>query len=63
MADLGEGPYRTAEIAKRLGRQPSYTSAPRPQCGQSPQSLYRHGTSGAGDSGAGDSGAGGEIAA
>jgi hypothetical protein len=29
MADLGEGPYRTAEIAKRLGRQPSYTSAPR----------------------------------
>jgi hypothetical protein len=29
MADLGEGPYRTAEVAKRLGRQPSYTSAPR----------------------------------
>ena len=29
MADLGEGPYRTAEIAKRLGKQPSYTSAPR----------------------------------
>jgi hypothetical protein len=29
MADLGEGPYRTAEIAKRLGRRPSYTSAPR----------------------------------
>lgn len=29
MADLGEGPYHTAEIAKRLGRQPSYTSAPR----------------------------------
>jgi hypothetical protein len=22
-------PYRTAEVAKRLGRQPSYTSAPR----------------------------------
>ena len=29
MADLGEGPYRTAEVAKRLGRRPSYTSAPR----------------------------------
>lgn len=29
MADLGEGPYRTADIAKRLGRRPSYTSAPR----------------------------------
>ena len=29
MADLGEGPYRTAEVAKRLDRQPSYTSAPR----------------------------------
>jgi AAA ATPase domain len=29
MADLGEGHYRTAEVAKRLGKQPSYTSAPR----------------------------------
>jgi hypothetical protein len=29
MADLGEGPYRTARVAKHLGRQPSYTSAPR----------------------------------
>ena len=28
-SELGEGPYRTAEIAKRLGRRPSYTSAPR----------------------------------
>ena len=29
MADLGDGPYRTAEVAERLGRPPSYTSAPR----------------------------------
>ena len=29
MADLGEGPYRSAEVAERLGRRPSYTSAPR----------------------------------
>jgi AAA ATPase domain len=29
MADLGEGPYRTAAVAERLGRRPSYTSAPR----------------------------------
>ncbi len=29
MADLGEGPYRTAMIAERLGRRLSYTSAPR----------------------------------
>lgn len=29
MADLGEGPYRTAQVAERLGRRPSYTSAPR----------------------------------
>lgn len=29
MADLGEGPYRTAAIAERLGRRLSYTSAPR----------------------------------
>jgi hypothetical protein len=29
MADLGEGPYRTAQVAERLGRNQSYTSAPR----------------------------------
>lgn len=29
MADLGEGPYRTAAVAERLGRRLSYTSAPR----------------------------------
>jgi hypothetical protein len=29
MADIGEGPYRTAQVAERLGRRPSYTSAPR----------------------------------
>jgi AAA ATPase domain len=29
MADLGEGPYRTATVANRLGRRLSYTSAPR----------------------------------
>lgn len=29
MADLGEGPYRTAAVAERLGRSPSYISAPR----------------------------------
>jgi hypothetical protein len=29
MANLGEGPYRTADVATRLGRQPSYTSAQR----------------------------------
>ena len=29
MAALGEGPYRTAQVAERLDRQPSYTSAPR----------------------------------
>lgn len=29
MADLGEGPYRTADVAGRLGRRLSYTSAPR----------------------------------
>jgi len=29
MAALGEGPYRTAAVAKRLGRRLSYTSAPR----------------------------------
>ncbi len=29
MADLGEGPYRTAEVAQRLGKRLSYTSAPR----------------------------------
>jgi hypothetical protein len=29
MADLGDGPYRTAAVAERLGRRPSYTSAPR----------------------------------
>ena len=29
MASLGDGPYRTAQIADRLGRRPSYTSAPR----------------------------------
>ena len=29
MADLGEGPYRTAQVAERLGRSQSYTSAPR----------------------------------
>jgi hypothetical protein len=29
MADLGEGPYRTAVVAERLDRRLSYTSAPR----------------------------------
>lgn len=29
MADLSEGPYRTAQVAERLGRRLSYTSAPR----------------------------------
>jgi Mn-dependent DtxR family transcriptional regulator len=29
MADLGEGPYRTLQVAERLGRSQSYTSAPR----------------------------------
>jgi hypothetical protein len=29
MADIGDGPYRTADIAERLGRRLSYTSAPR----------------------------------
>jgi AAA ATPase domain len=29
MADLGEGPYRTAQVAERLGRRVSFTSAPR----------------------------------
>ncbi|HLL92966.1 MAG TPA: ATP-binding protein [Solirubrobacteraceae bacterium] len=29
MADLGEGSYRTAQVAERLGRSQSYTSAPR----------------------------------
>jgi Mn-dependent DtxR family transcriptional regulator len=29
MADLGDGPYRTAAVAERLGRHQSYTSAPR----------------------------------
>jgi len=29
MADLGEGPYRTAAVAERLRRRPSYTSPPR----------------------------------
>ncbi len=29
MANLGEGPYRTADVAARLNRQPSYTSAQR----------------------------------
>jgi hypothetical protein len=26
---IGEGPYRTAEVAERLEKRPSYTSAPR----------------------------------
>jgi len=29
MADIGQGPYRTAQVAERLGKRPSYTSAPR----------------------------------
>jgi AAA ATPase domain len=29
MADLGEGPYRTLQVAERLGRSQSFTSAPR----------------------------------
>lgn len=29
MADLGEGPYRTAQVAECLGKRLSYTSAPR----------------------------------
>jgi hypothetical protein len=29
MADLGEGPYRTSEVATRLGKRRSHTSAPR----------------------------------
>ncbi len=29
MADLGEGPYRTPEVATRLGKHQSHTSAPR----------------------------------
>ena len=29
MAAIGEGPYRTADVAERLDKRPSYTSAPR----------------------------------
>lgn len=29
MADLDEGPYRTSEVAARLGKHQSHTSAPR----------------------------------